>query len=458
MNVSIKSRMDGFFNAFLGYGNRRRDPFTHTHYGYRDVSLEARWREYEDLFTYNGIAQKIIKAPAEDAVRVGFTLKDGEAKLEQNQAVQSALEDLNLQAVFSKVLCWDRLFGGGVVLMLIDDGGELNEPVNEAAIRGIRKMVVYDAQDVTPEYEYQDPNSPKYGKPETYTIVGYNGGAFSVHESRLLIFDGSVISNRERRRRNGWGGSIMEQVRDNLMRFVSSQDFSLMAMERISQSVLKLSGLGNVLSTDEGEKIIQKRLQLIDMARGMMNTIAIDSDDEYNIESITMTGMCDMLDKFESALAAAADMPITVLMGRSPGGLDSTGTSDLENYYNMIDRIRQRKLKPKINRLLHLLTLARDVNLTLPEEYTIEFGALWSPSAKEEADTKMAEAEARARDAATAAQYVSIGALDTQEVRDKLDEGDFYKLDRSLDKVIEEAHSTPPKGESMNDKGNRSEA
>nr|DAO06821.1 MAG TPA: Portal [Caudoviricetes sp.] len=452
-------RSDGFFNAFLGYGTRRRDPFTHTYFHSGQVeSIAARWHEYEELFTYNGIAQKIIKIPANDAVRAGFTLGDGDSKLEQNKAVQSIMEDLNFQSVFSKALCWDRLYGGGVVLMLIDDGGELQDPLNESAIKGIRKLVVYDAQDVTPEYDYQDPNHPLYGKPETYTIVGYNGGAFSVHESRLLIFDGSLISNRERRQRNGWGGSIMEQVRDNLMRFVSSQEFSLMAMERMSQSVLKLSGMGNVLSTDEGEKIIQKRLQLIDMARGMMNTIALDTEDEYNIETITMGGLCEMVDKFETALSAAADIPITVLMGQSPGGLDATGDSDLENYYNMVDRIRQRTLKPKINRLLHLLSLAHDVPLNLPDEYTIEFGKLWSPSAKEEADTKMAEAEARARDAATATQYVSIGALDTQEVRDKLDEGDFYKLDRSLDKVIEEAHSTPPKGESMNDKGNRSEA
>lgn len=452
-------RSDGFFNAFLGYGTRRWDPFTHTHFhGGQVKAIEARWHEYEELFTYNGIAQKIIKIPAEDAVRAGFTLKDGDTELEQNKIAQSYLEKLNLQPVFSQALCWDRLYGGGVVLMLIDDGGELNEPLNESAIRSIRKLVVYDAQDVTPEYTYQDPKNPLYGKPETYTIVGYNGGAFTVHESRLLIFDGSVISNRERRLRNGWGGSTMEQFRDNLMRFISSQDFSLMTMERMSQSVLKLAGMGNILSTDEGEKIIQKRLDLIDMARGMMNTVALDTEDEYNIETITMTGMCDMLDKFESALAAAADMPITVLMGRSPGGLNSTGKSDMENYYNMIDRIRQRKLKPKINRILHLMTLARDVHLTLPDEYTIEFGALWSPSEKEKADTKTAEAEARSRDAATAAQYVSIGALDAQEVRDKLDESDFYKLDRSLDKVIEEAHSTPPKGETMNGKGNRSEA
>ena len=117
-------RTDGFFNAFLGYGTRRRDPFTHTYFHSRQVeSIAARWHEYEELFTYNGIAQKIIKIPADDAVRGGFTLSDGDSELEQNKAVQSILEDLNFQSVFSKALCWDRLYGGGVVLMLIDDGG-----------------------------------------------------------------------------------------------------------------------------------------------------------------------------------------------------------------------------------------------------------------------------------------------------------------------------------------------
>ena len=96
-------RSDGFFNAFLGYGTRRRDPFTHTYFHSGQVkAIEARWHEYEELFTYNGIAQKIIKIPANDAVRAGFTLSDGDSELEQNKDAQSIMEDLNFQSVFSQ--------------------------------------------------------------------------------------------------------------------------------------------------------------------------------------------------------------------------------------------------------------------------------------------------------------------------------------------------------------------
>ncbi len=188
------------------------------------------------------------------------------------------------------------------------------------------------------------------------------------------------------------------------------------------------------------------------MARSMMNTIALDSEDEYDLKNVTLAGIKDVLDYFEIALCAAADIPATVLFGRSPSGQNSTGESDLENYYNMVERIQRQKIKPQLQRLIHLLDCCQDYHLNLPQEYTIEFNKLWNPSAKEQAETKQIEADARAKDAAAAAQYVSLGALDPQEVRNKLDEGDEYKLDRSIDKVMD----TPASGDEGH--GNRSEA
>nr|DAO19759.1 MAG TPA: Portal [Caudoviricetes sp.] len=424
----------------------------HTSYAGRRVNDREYWQEYEDLFTYNGLAQKIIKAPADEAVRAGFSLKDGEADIEQNDVVQSILEDLDFQQVFSTALCWDRLFGGGAVLMMLDDGGELSEPVNEKQLRRIESMKVYDAQDVNPLAYCEDPTDDRYGLPNVYTVINYNGASFNVDASRLLIFDGGIVSNRRRRERNGWGGSIMEQVQDNLERYNTSHDFATLALERLSQSVTKFDGLADMLSTEFGEKQVEKRLQLIDMARGMMNTIALDKEDEYDLKNVTLAGIKDVLDEFEIALCAAADISATVLFGRSPQGQNSTGESDLENYYNMIERIQQRKIKPQIYRLLHLMDCCSEYALNLPQDFTVDFAKLWNPSAKEQAETKQIEADARAKEAAAAAQYVSLGALDPQEVRQKLDDGDEYDLDRSIDKVM----GTPVKDES--DDGNHSEA
>ncbi|WP_443872334.1 phage portal protein [Megasphaera sp.] len=444
--MSNENKFDGYMNAFLGYGTKYRDPFRHTHYRSRSQGMQD-WYEFDDLFTESGLVKKIIKAPVDEALRTGFTLKDGEAELEQNDAAQSLLEDLNFKSKFATALSWDRLYGGGVILMMLDDGGDLHDPVDENRIRSLEKMEVFDAKDVNPLYYYDDPQDPRFGYPRCYTVIGYHGNSFDVDASRLLIFSGSLISNRKRRERNGWGGSILEQVLEELTHYQTSHHFANVALERLSQSVTKFAGLAELLSTDFGEKAVQRRLQMIDMSRGMMNTIALDSEDDYDLKNITLAGVKDVLDDFEIALCSAADIPATVLFGRSPSGLNSSGESDLENYYNMVSRIQQLKIRPQLSRLLHLLNCCAEYHLNLPEEYTIEFNPLWNPTAKEQAETKQIEADARAKDAQAAATYVQLGALDPSEVRDKLDEEDTYTLDRSIDGAVG----------GNDDEGNRSE-
>lgn len=442
----MDKNLDGYMNAFLGYGTRNRDPFRHTHYRTRGSGMQY-WSEFEDLFTESGLVKKIIKAPVDEALRTGFTLRDGESGLEQNADVQSLLEDKNFKSKFSSALSWDRLYGGGVILLMLDDGGNLTDPVNENSLKRLDHMEVFDAMDVNPLCYYEDPSDSRYGYPRSYTIIGYHGNSFDVDASRLLVFNGSLISNRKRRERNGWGGSVLEQVLEELTHYQMSHHFANVALERLSQSTIKFAGLAELLSTDFGEKAVQRRLQMIDMSRGMMNTIALDAEDDYDLKNISLSGVKDVLDDFEISLCSAADIPATILFGRSPSGLNSSGESDLENYYNMVERIQELKIRPQLSRLLHLLNKCSEYNLNLPDAYTIEFNPLWNPTAEERAKTKQIEADARAKEAQAAATYIQLGALDPSEVRDRLDKDDTYKLDRSLDGAV-----------GGDDEGNSSEA
>ena len=170
----MAERFDGFFNAFIGHGMHGRDPFSN--YIYTPSRMMTDW-ECADMFTYNGIAQKIITAPADEAVKEGFTLKDGEAEMEeQTKAVLSVMEDLEWEQRFSEALSWDRLYGGSAVLMMADDGtAELSEPLNESALRSIERLVVIEAPDITTSDAmlYSDPRSQLYGRPEFYNVTGY---------------------------------------------------------------------------------------------------------------------------------------------------------------------------------------------------------------------------------------------------------------------------------------------
>lgn len=432
------NRYDGFTNTVIGHGMRQRDPFSA--YKFRPDNFIMSDQEADDLFTFNGIANKIISAPADEAMRAGFKLKDGESIIEHNDTINSIFEDLNGQGEFAKALAWDRLYGGAVMLMMIDDGLTLEEPLNEKKIRKVERLEVYEPMDVSffDSYFYDNPHDSNYGRPQFYTITGYNGGSFLVHESRLLLFTGGVISNRRRRMRNGWGGRVFDKVQQDIVNYNTSLSLALMAISRLSQGILKLEGLSSQLASDFGEQQVQKRLQLIDMARHLMNTIAIDRADEYDQKNLTTAGLKDVMQEFQVALSASTDMPATILFGRSPAGQNATGHSDFENYYNMIGRIQQRTLRPQLARFLSIIDKASDYGITLPNDYTIEFNPLWSPSEKEKAETANINAQAEKNNAESRKIYKDIGALDNSEIRNAIASDGKYELDRSLDKLLDD--------------------
>lgn len=447
--MAKKNNFDGYYNAVLGHGLKRFDPFMHYHFKKNGF---MGFQECDELYTYNGIAAKIIEAPANEAVRTGFTLKDGNKVLEQNDDVMSVLEDLDAEKALATALTWDRLYGGCLVLLLADDGGDLMEPLNENHLRSIERLMVYDPQDVVinPDW-YSDPYDKKFGMPQTYTVTNYYGGSFVVHESRCLRFTGATISQRVRNLRDGWGGKVFDRIAGDMMRYDGGLSLSFMALSRLSQGILKLSGLAAVLSREGGDEIVQKRLQLIDMARHLMNTIAIDEDDEYDQKNLTLSGVKEIQESFQQALSAVTDIPATVLFGRSPAGQNATGKADFENYYNMIERIQKHSLKPQLARLVELVGKCSDYGLHLPEAYTIEFNPLWNASDKEQAETENTKAQAISNIANAMTTLINVGALDALEARATLKENGTFVMDDSSDFLTESTEAKPKGAEGGDD-------
>ena len=58
--------------------------------------------------------------------------------------------------------------------------------------------------------------------------------------------------------------------------------------------------------------------------------------------SYSFTGLSDIYESFMMDMAGAAEIPATKLFGRSPQGFNSTGESDLRNYYDMIASLQER--------------------------------------------------------------------------------------------------------------------
>jgi len=443
----VTIREDGYVNAVLGYGMKRFDPFTHNRYGGINSWL-VDYREADNMYTFNGLARRIISLPAEEALRKGFEVKVGGEDVDENtkRRLKSTLEDLDAKKQLGVALSWDRLFGGAAVLMIADDGGALEDPLNLARIRRIERLDVYAPEDIsfTNAMLYEDPSSPMYGRPQFYNIIGLWGNAFMVHESRLLLFHGGNISNYYRRMRMGWGATVFEQVKSELSHYVGGNDYAFMALGRLSQGVLKLANMNDLLMNDEGERAVQTRLHLIDMARHMLNTIAIDTEDDYDQKAMSLSNVDSVLDEFMMAICSATGIPATLLFGRSPAGQNATGKSDLENYYNLVEGIQQHTLRNPLARLIEVVGSCSEYGIALPREWYLRFESLWNESEREEAETKKLRAEARRAKAEAINTLVQAQVLDVSEARATLERDEDYEIDRSLDAVM---NTTPEGGE-----------
>lgn len=422
-------RLDGYQNAVLGHGLKNKDPAAHFLFSPGNLLTE---QMLTSLFVGNSIARKIVSLPADEATKNWIKVEGDD---DDCRALQM-LDDLGAEIHFSDGVRWSRLFGGSAILMMANDGRLLSDPLNEKNLYSIDELRVYDRSQIfwNDAVLYEDPRNTKYGRPEIYQINPIMGMPFLVHESRLLLFTGDPLPEYRRLQTQGWGMNALQGMTDEVFRNDHGHDLAIKIVERVSQGILKLDGLLQKLMDEDGEAEVKKRLDLIDMARSVLNTVAIDKEDDFDLKNISMSQLPELLDRFGLAVSAASNIPFTLLFGRSPAGMNSTGKSDLENWYGFVGQIQKRQLKKPLDRLVYLLQLCKNglFKGKQLEKWAVKFNPLWVPSEKEQADTKKTEADADKAKAEERQVYVNMGALDPSEVRQKLSDEGEYDIDPTV--------------------------
>lgn len=420
-------REDGYVNLLNKYGTKQdnseaykfeREPVI------PDMQLTG-------LYEGNGLFSKIIDTPAEEALKHGFdlNLKSDEV----NAFVEDALDDLEWEEKAATAIKWARLYGGALIVMLIDDGRGLEEPVDWEHISSIDELRVYERSIVQPDSSslYQQDYGgkgvgnrvSKFGQPEYYYVSSIYG-SFKVHESRCLVFRNGVLPEQTSNATYlFWGMPEYVRIRRALRETVTAHTDSVKLLERSVQAIYSMKGLASLLSTDDGENQVLKRLQLVDTSRGLLNSIAIDSEGEnYDFKTFQFSGVKDVIDATCNMLSALTNIPQTILFGRSPAGMNATGDSDFESYYNFVEKIQRLMLKRNLRTLLDVVFRAGIASGDVAEEpdYKLEFKPLWSLSDTEQAAVDQTKAQTEQIKAQTAQLYVDMQAIDPSEVRSRL--------------------------------------
>jgi phage-related protein (TIGR01555 family) len=366
-----------------------------------DTTLEA-------LHTGDDLCARIVEQLPQDALRAGFSISIDAADVADPAAtakdINNALAKLNAPQALVQAWIWARLYGFGAVLLGADDGGSLDEPLELDRVYSLTHLHVLRRPELEAAQYYDDITQPNFGQVEIYRLIAStvpyttvtNGRAPAarptvnelVHESRLLKFRGVHTSRWGALSAFYWDDSILQRVFAAMQAFSSTWMGAAHLMTDASQAVIKLANLMQLV-TAAGEEKMRQRMRWLDIGRSVARAVVLDERESFERVPTPFTGIPELLDRFMVRVASAANMPVTVLFGRSPAGMNATGESDTRTWYDQVATERTKALTPQIEQLTRIL-MATDDGPTegkILEGFCVDYPPLWQPTDKEAAET-----------------------------------------------------------------------
>lgn len=265
----------------------------------------------------------------------------------------------------------------------------------------------------------------------------------TVHESRFLLFDGVPVTRTQRVRNNGWGDSVFTRVYEVLRDYDLSWGGVCNLLQDYAQGVYNIQGLADLM-TGNDDGVIAARAQLLDLTRSLARAIVLDAGskdvppESFHREVTPLTGLADIMQQLALRLATAARMPVSLLLGQAPSGLNATGDSDIRWYYDRIKSKQNEQLTPVIKRLMKIVFATKDgpTKGKEPKNWSITHNSLWQLGNLEEAQRRFQIAQADNL-------YAQMGAVTPSEIGIERFGGDKYNSELHIDADAREALDLP---------------
>lgn len=425
---------DGLENAVAGLGTNR-DKMYYSQYG---LPRHLDRQELENMYRSSWLAKRIINTIADDMTRewrsVVFDSKDEKSQF----AIEKAEKRLRIRAKVNEALRWSRLYGGAVIIIGIKNQ-PLDQPLDVSRIRrgDLQWLQVIDRWRLgSTGIRTTDLASPNFGLPEKYVLAE---SSVQVHHTRVLRFGGQKLPFFAFMANAMWDDSELQHVLDSIMNTdTASKGIATMLFES-NVDVIKSDGLGELLSTKDGETKLVKRFQTAALLKSFNRVLLLDGQESYEKKSNQFSNLDKIWIQFMVDVCGAADIPMTRLFGQSAAGLSATGDNDIRNYYDMISAKQESELRDRLEYLDEILV--RSELGAMPDDYRFDFNSLWQISDTEQANIEKTRAE---RDQI----YLQTGVVSEGVVaRELKEDGTYVNLtdeDIELAEELSKPMDTPP--------------
>lgn len=383
---------DAFSNPLFRLGWGSQSPLEATEYPL--TRMTDNYALLNSLYRTNWVVQNVVGLMVDDMLREWYTV--GGVTPEMESALKREERKSGLRARLGEGLRWGRLYGGAAGLIRIDGQEDMSKPLDlELVYPGsFRGLYILDRwQGVTPNAALVFDGGEEV--PESYSITDGTGRTVvNVHHSRLVRFTGRDLPRIERQAELYWGESEVEALyrevvaHDNVSANMAALTF------QANVNTMEVKGMEQLLSM--ASPAIQRRFWSVMQAQSVLRSNfgmqVVEQGSKLTNTQYSFAGLQDVYESMCLNLCGASHYPMTKLFGRSPGGMNATGESDLQNYYDYVDSQREAKLRPALEQLLPVMAMSAWGYV--PEELDITFPPLWTPKATEVAEIAKTKSEA----------------------------------------------------------------
>lgn len=393
-NTEAVSVQDAFSNPLfrLGYGSQ--SPLEATEYPL--TRMTDNYALLNSLYRDNWVVQNVVGIIPDDMTKKWFAPAGavGPEHLKELDRVQRVTA---LRERVNEGLRWGRLYGGAAGLIMIrGQEGMLGQPLElESIYPGtFQGLYILDRwQGVVPGMELVFEGGEPV--PAYYSITDAKGNTVAkVHHSRLVRFTGRDLPFLERVAELYWGESEVEALYNDVVKHDNVAANMAALTFRANVDTMEVQNLDQLFSVTSGEQ--QRRFWNVMQAQSVMKSNfgmqLVNRGDQIKNTQYTFTGLQEVYDSMCLDLSGASRIPVTKLFGRSPAGMNATGESDLRNYYDYMDTLREAKLRPILEKLLPVLAMSAWG--AVPDGLDITFPPLWTPTAAEVAEIALKKSQA----------------------------------------------------------------
>lgn len=360
------------------------------------------------LIQYNGVARRMCAREPYDCTREGLTLgNDPDA-----MALLAHCLEWGMLRHVRRGRTWARGYGGGGIVMLVDDGRKSYEPLDETNIRRVLGARVLNRWELTPTVLDLDRNSPRAGEPEVYQVTIGGVRTMYAHHTRVIKMQGFDLPDQVLVRQLGWGGSVFDLAWAELRNWQVTNDLLPEMASRMSQGVYKQRYLEGGVSRDLKQQIVE-RFEAIQAGMSVLGDISIDPQESYEILARPMSGIGEIGELLGVAFVAAGDMPEVLVFGKSPGGLHASALSpEVTAWYDNCSGQQPEHYTPPVKRILRIHALAHEgpTQGRVPDFSALKWNPLYQESQQEKDASALSNAQRRQVD-------ITSGVISVEEAR-----------------------------------------